>query len=139
VDLTTRTTSYAGSDHSWLGSDLGFDKMDPIEIRVAAFATDFEELGYIPSGVALGVVTSSGLHEPYDDGNSPAGVGTGVGLLGTDVHVHPSMWANADAVLPAALFWIGEVHEDKLPTDHGVDANFKADVARIKFTTQNPA
>lgn len=60
---------------------------------------------------------------------SPAGEGTGLGLLFASVPYDTASTGD----LSAALFWNGEVIEDNLPTSHGVDAAFKADTPRIAW------
>lgn len=125
-DLTIKSTEYGSDDKSWLGSAHGFDSMPTITLDADLFTATFTD-GYVPSGVTLGKVTASGLFGPYDN----------AAVDGRDVmagHLGERREIPAGTNIPAPLFRHGQVIEANLPTDHGLDAAGKADVAgRIDY------
>jgi hypothetical protein len=128
-----RTTTYGGSDHSWLGSQHGTTTNRPVTLDLSKFdfATDFTS-GMIPSGVVLGKISASGLYGPYDDALS-TGVEVAKGFLFTDVDVRAHIAAAGSTTLtglvaPGAMLITGIVVEANLPTNHGLDAAAKTDL-----------
>jgi hypothetical protein len=233
LGIVSETFSPA-EDQSWLGSKHGVENATPITLDADKFLTTFPT-GIVPSGVALGKITATGLYAPYtpknesvsiavdatagnwtvtingqatgniafnataaavqaavellddvspgditvtggpgasggltpyvfkwngdfEDADAPAitaqdvtltgggdaltvtttagggGDGTekGKGLLLTTQDLHGTT-AGTALDTPAALFWHGRVIKSKLPTGHGVDADFEADLPTIRF------
>ncbi len=69
MDLKTRTQTFHGDDKSWLRSSHGVDTGQAITLNLALFdlASEFAN-GFIPSGVPLAKVTSSGKYGRWDAG-----------------------------------------------------------------------
>jgi hypothetical protein len=128
-----RTTTYGGSDHSWLASQHGTTTNRPVTLDLSKFdfAAEFTS-GMIPSGVLIGKITASGLYGPYDDG-----LGTGVevarGILFTDVDVRAYIASAGSTTLtglkaPGAMLITGIVVEASLPATSGIDSGAKVDL-----------
>lgn len=138
MDISPVTTNYTVEDNSWLDSEHGVDSAEPITLNLALFDATQYAGGKIPSGTALGKVTSSGLYGPYDDSLSN-GQNVLDGFLLGDVHVATG---KTTGNLGGALLWHGAVKPNRLPFQSGQtgrgysDANGQADVAgRIRFRT----
>jgi hypothetical protein len=133
-DLSVSTETYGSGNQTWLGSKHGVDECDSITLDLDEFtlATHYPD-GYIPSGTVVATVTSGGLYAPYDDGDSPAGVGVAEGHLLTDVHVR----TGGGTLLLGALFTHGQVVEANLPDFSGgageIDAAGIADLPHIRY------
>jgi len=116
-------------DHRWIapGGISALADCDTVVLDRSAFdlAGDFPN-GYVPSGVVLGKITSSGLYAPYDNALSN-GLEVAVGFLAVSVVMDRDNASTADEL--AALYWHGEVDESALPTNHGLDAAAKTDLA----------
>lgn len=130
MDIQTRKIKeVVNEDQSWIGKTHGVEAARSITLDRSAFdlVTDFPD-GYIPSGVALGEITTAGndLYGPYDD-TATDGRQTLAGHLLTSIPYDRDAAATSD--LGGALFWHGEVVEANLPANHGLDAAGKADVA----------
>lgn len=128
MDLTVRKEGpYAPENFSWLGSKHGVEATDTITLNTTMFTATFGAQGYVPSGVALGMITAvgatQGTYGPYDNAATD-GRQTMVGHLMTT----KSLLGGA-ARIGAALLNHGKVRLSKLPTGHGVDAAGQADVA----------
>lgn len=126
--LNKRTYPAASPEKlDWLGSKHGFDATESITLSTALFSTNFASLGYVPSGVALGQITATGatkgFYGPYDN-TATDGRQTLVGHLATS-----QILTDAGTTIGAALMTHGKVREANLPTNHGVDAAGKVDVA----------
>lgn len=125
-DLTITSTDYGSDDKSWLGSAHGFDAMPTVTLDADLFTGTFTD-GHVPSGVAIAKVTASGLYGPYDD----AAVDGRAVLVG---HLGETRRIPAGSQIPAPILRHGQVIEANLPTDHGLDAAGKVDVAgRIDY------
>lgn len=126
MDLVTRTTDYTQGNQKWLGSAHGTNTADTVTLDLSLFTagTHFPN-GYIPSGMSLGKVTATGVYGPYSDA---AGDGrtTLVGHLYQDVKVASD---NVSGKAIGAILRHCQVIEANLPTNHGVDANGKVNVA----------
>lgn len=73
MDLGITTVSMGGSDQSWLASRHGLDNGQPRTLDISAFTsgTHYDATTkVVPSGVALGVVTATGLAVPFDSTGS---------------------------------------------------------------------
>ena len=126
MDITVRNVgSWATEDHSWLGSSHGTEATASITLDISKFtpATHYPN-GYIPSGVVLGKVTATGKYGPYDD-TANDGRAVAAGFL--FAVVKPG--ASTATPIAAALLQHGVVVEAKLPTDNGIDAAAKTDLA----------
>jgi hypothetical protein len=78
----------------------------------------------IVKGTIMAKVTTGGLYRPYDDGNSPVGVGVALGILSDDFD--PTVSADqADLRLAANMYISGAFVEANLT---GLDANAKTDL-----------
>lgn len=119
---TTETFSPA-EDHSWLGSAHGTESTQTITLDGSAFTGTWSD-GIVPSGVALGVITATGLYAPYN-GGAADGTETCVGFLFTTIDVGD---AGSEVDSPAALLTHGMVKEANLPANHGLDAAAKVDL-----------
>jgi hypothetical protein len=75
-------------------------------------------LGILPAGTVLGQVTATGLFRPYNDSNSPTGVGTARGVLRKRVDT-------TDGPVLANMVVAGIIKNSKLS---GMDANGIADL-----------
>lgn len=124
-----KVREYRNEDQTWIGKTHGLEAMRSITLDISAFdrVTKFPN-GFIPSGVALGAITTAGndLYGPYDD-TAVDGRQVFAGHLGVSVSYDRDAAAGDD--IPAALFQHGEVVEANLPANHGLDAAAKADVA----------
>lgn len=126
MDFKTRTTDYTQGNMKWLGSRHGTNATRPITLDLNLFVeADHFPDGYLRAGTSVGVVTATGVYGPY---SNAAGDGRTVmrGHLFQDVKVHAD---NKTGKAVGALLVHGQVVEANLPTNHGVDANGKADVA----------
>lgn len=132
IAITTETFN-KGSDKSWLGTRMGLRDMRSITLDISAFDAEHVANGYLPSGIALGIITATQKYGPYNDA---ALDGTQVlrGHLFEEVKIVNSAATDADP--GAALFWTGVVKLSKLPQFTGtgnnkgeVDANGQVDVA----------
>lgn len=131
MDLLIRETTYGQGNHKWLASAHGTENADTVTLDLNLFTegTHFPN-GYIPSGVALGKVTATGVYGPYSDAAGDGRTAL-VGFLYMDVQVASD---NKAGKAIAAMLRHCHVLEAKLPSGHGVDANGKVDVAgRIIF------
>lgn len=128
MDLSVRKDGpYAPENFSWLGSKHGVEATDTITLNTAMFTATFGAQGYVPSGVALGLITAvgatQGTYGPYDN-TATDGRQTMVGHLMTT----KSLKGGATRI-GAAILNHGKVRLSKLPTGHGVDTAGQTDVA----------
>lgn len=65
--------STLGMPRPWFLNDVGQDGLESITVVSGS--------DVIVGGTVMGKITSSGKYAPYDNGDSPAGVGTAVGIL----------------------------------------------------------
>lgn len=137
MDISVRTETRQVEDRSWLGSAHGTEATRSITLDVSAFTeADHYPNGYIPSGIAVGLIDASGLYGPYDDA-AIDGTEVLAGHLFSSVTVQP---ADATVNVGAALLEHGKVVIDNLPENHGVDAAGAVDVAgRIIYVGTVPA
>jgi len=134
LNLGIRRESFSPAENqSWLGSALGTQECDSITLDGSAFIATWPD-GIVPSGVALGKITATGLYAPYDDA-AVDGTEVMAGHLFTTTDLMSRTPYSAGAVqdVPAPLYWHGEVVEANLPANAGVDANGKADVPLIHY------
>jgi hypothetical protein len=124
-NLTPTSTDYGVEDHSWLGSAHGTDTADSITLDGDAMVAVFTD-GNVPSGVVLGMIDESGLYGPYD-GNANDGTEDALGHLLTRRSV------KAGESTAGALFWHGQVIEENLPDNNGLDEGAKAALTHIHY------
>jgi hypothetical protein len=126
MDFQVRETTYGQGDQKWLGSAHGTEAILPITLDLSLFDdADHYPDGFLPSGLALGKVTATGVYGPYDDALA-TGVQTLVGHLFESVNVASD---NTAGKAVGGLFMHGFVREANLPDNHGVDAAGKVDAA----------
>lgn len=99
-----------------LGSTVGLEKLG-IQIDTAVTAK-------IVKGTVMGKVTATGLYRPYDNADSPAGIGVALGILADDFD--PTVSADqSDLRLDANMYIHGTFVEANLT---GLDATGKTDL-----------
>lgn len=132
-DISVRAgQTYSNTDQRWIAGNVlsALRDLDGITLARNQFdlVTTFPN-GYIPSGICLGKVTAAGatqnMYGPYDDAATD-GTQVAVGFLAVPVTYDRNSTAN---IAGAALMWKGEVVEAFLPTNHGLDAAGKTDLA----------
>lgn len=126
MDISVRTETSQVEDRSWLASAHGTEATASIVLDVSAFtAATHLPNGYIPSGVALGRISATGLYGPY---NNTLGNGQEVcaGFLFSAVAV---AGGTGGPDVAGALLEHGSVRESRLPANHGLDAAGKTDLA----------
>jgi hypothetical protein len=125
MDISVRTTGpFAVEDRSWLGSAHGTTATRTITLDTSAFTegTHYPN-GYIASGTVLGRITATGLYGPY---SNAAGDGREV-ARGYLFNSTPVTSGGPDVGAP--LLEHGVVRTANLPTNHGLDANGRTDMA----------
>lgn len=128
MDLSVRADGpYASGKYTWLGSKHGVSDGRTITLVVSTFASGFLTAQYIPSGVAIGKITSAGATQNmygFYDNAATDGRQTMVGHLLTAKSVK-----GVGLYIGAALFEHGKVILANLPSGHGVDSAGQTDVA----------
>lgn len=129
VDITLQPTeTWVAENRSWLGSRDGTEVTQSITLATSTFteATHFPD-GYVPSGILLGQITAvgatQGMFGPYDNAASD-GREVAIGFLFTSVKMR-----TGGPNIGAAIHWRGVIRSAKLPTNHGLDANGRTDLA----------
>ena len=125
-----RETFAAPEDYSWLGSAHGTNEADPITLNGDAFLAAFPD-GVVPGGTVVGMVTATGLYEPYADAGA-GGLDVARGHLLTTVDLGGTTAATVGNV-GAALYWHGEVIVANLKTNNGLTAAARADLPQIRY------
>lgn len=123
MGLSPRSYAYGANDPSWRVSRDGKGVERSVRLDVSTFtpATHYPE-GYLPSGIPLARVTTTGAYGLYD-GDATDGRGTLAGFLAETVHdVRPD---DEDRLVP--LMWRGVIRPGLLP--FAVDPAGLADVA----------
>jgi hypothetical protein len=118
-------SAFQNDDKSWIRRREGLDDMMGVTLDLTTFtlATHYPN-GFLPSGLALGKITATGLYGIYSNA-ALDGRQDGRGFLGSAIDMNPVPASNKSV---GALFWRGTVREVRLPANHGVDAPFKVDV-----------
>lgn len=108
MDLSLTTTSYGQDNQSWLGSAEGTDtaRSGTLKISTLTAGTHYPS-GVLPSGVAVGRITASGLYGLYNNGASD-GTQTLVGFTLSAVKV-------GTADVGVAIIDRGRIVESNLP------------------------
>jgi hypothetical protein len=116
MDLGITTVSTGGSDQSWLASRHGLDNGQPRTLDISKFTsgTHYDaKTKVIPSGVALGIVTATGLSGPFD-----AAATDGREVLDGYL-IAPEPVGRADgSVAPTVIVGVqvhGLIHQNRLP------------------------
>ena len=121
MDLAPKRTDYTSDSKEWLGSAHGVDNADPVTLDAALMLAVFTD-GNVPSGVVLGRVTATGRYGPYNN----------AAVDGREVargHLFNPMKVETGRNVVGAMLRHGHVVEAKLPTNHGLDAAAKTDLA----------
>jgi len=63
IEVTSEV--FGGADKSWIGTRMGLQDMRSIMLDMSTFVAAHVVNGYIPSGIALGQITSSSKYGPY--------------------------------------------------------------------------
>lgn len=138
INLKITSEGWVTGNLAWMKSQYGFDTARPCTLSLAAFVADTLIDGYIPSGIAIGKITASGLYGPYTPGASD-GTEVAAGLLLHDVRKSRDADESGTLVVSGAAFvWQAIVDAAKLPvltstTQGELDANGKADLPHIRF------
>jgi hypothetical protein len=132
LGLVTETFSPA-EDQSWLGSAHAVETAESVTLDADKFLTAFPT-GIVPSGVVIAKITATSLYAPYTDAATHgAGTDAAAGHLLTTTDLHGTT-AGTAVDTPVPYIWHGQVIEAKLPTNHGLTAAGKADMAgRIHY------
>jgi hypothetical protein len=129
TDISVSTTGYQVENRSWLlsahGTDPGANPSVTLDVSKFTAGTHYPN-GYIPSGIALGKVTATGLYGPYD-GAASDGRETASGLLFSTLGVRTGA-----TKIGGALVIHGFVKESKLP--FAIDTAGKADLKDITLS-----
>lgn len=123
IGITTENYQ-KGSDKSWIGARMGMNTMRSITLDISTFDAEHVANGYVPSGIALGIITATQKYGPYDD-TALDGRQVCRGHLFEEVKIVTSAAADADP--GAALFWTGVVKLSKLPQFTGT-GNLKGEI-----------
>lgn len=122
IDIKVSEEEFLGSeDRRWLGARLGADVCRSVTLDVSAFdAYHVSEFGALPSGMALGKITATGLYGPYDPAAGD-GTETAAGLLFTTTKVGKGDGTDLATAgdVGVALFWMGIVKTAFLPVFAG--------------------
>lgn len=128
TDISVRSAGYQTEKRSWLlsahGTDPGTTPSVTLDITKFTAGTHYPN-GYVPSGVALGRVTASGMYGPYDN-SATDGRQDCAGLLFGSLPV-----ATGSTRVAGALVVHGFVDNSKLPFP--VDAAGITDLKLIHF------
>jgi len=123
TDISVASTGYQVENRSWLisahGTDPGTTPSVVLDLSKFTAGTHFPN-GYIPSGIALGKVTATGLYGPYDN-TATDGRETAVGHLFSTLGVR-----TGQTKVGGALVVHGFIRESKLPFT--IDAAGKTDL-----------
>ncbi|RIT32738.1 head decoration protein [Mycobacteroides abscessus] len=133
TDISMQTTTYQVGNRQWLLDEPDYKPNVTLDISKFTQGTHFPN-GYIPSGTAIGKLTSGGLFGPYDDTKSD-GTQTLYGYTYGDVRAVRQNGTVATKVGTGAVV-SGAVSVSKLPFSSGagaVDANGKADTPTIRY------
>jgi hypothetical protein len=134
TDISMQTTTYQVGNKQWLLQEPKVKLNVTYDISKFTQGTHFPN-GFIPSGVALGKVTATGLVGPYD-GTASDGRETLYGHGYADVRAVHQNGAVATQVGTGAVVNDAIISVSKLPFQAGagaVDAAGKADVPTIRY------
>lgn len=134
-DIGVRTTrSLVNEDQRWIapGGITALRDLESVTLDMtvaAGFTRALFANKLIPSGVLLGKITATGLYGKYDNA-AVDGREVAAGFLAVTVKWSADMPATGNpAKIAAALYWRGAVIESFLPTNHGLDAAGRTDLA----------
>ena len=116
------STDFGHASASFLASEHSISRRIGVTIDADTGAADSNGNKYLMAGTAMGMITSSELYGPYNDGLGD-GRETGIGLLEHDVELKYGDVTASILMHCAAI-------EDRCI---GVDANFKTDCPNIIF------
>jgi hypothetical protein len=116
MDLGITTVSTGGSDQSWLASRHGLDNGQPRTLDISKFTAGTHynaSTKVIPSGVALGIVTATGLAGPFD-----AAATDGRAVLDSYLIAVEPIGRTDGSVAPSVIVGVGVhlfIHQNRLP------------------------
>jgi hypothetical protein len=116
MDLGITTVSTGGSDQSWLASRHGLDNGQSRTLDTTKFTAGTHynaTTKVIPSGVALGVVTATGLYAPFDSTKSD-----GTEVLDSFLIADEPIGRTDGTVAPTVIVGVtvhAFVHQNRLP------------------------
>ncbi len=125
MDISVRQEGpWIAEDRSWLASRDGFGVPRSLTLDTSKFvAGTHYPNGYVPSGMALGKITATGLYGPYDNAASD---GREVAEL---FLAHSVEMRSGGPNVGASGHWRGAIKVSRLPANHGLDTAGKADLA----------
>lgn len=128
--------TYLNEDQRWLKGGQLYAPADSILLDLTAFDLDatFPD-GFIPSGIALGRVTATGLLAPYDP-DAVNGSETAVGRLFTTVAYNRD--SDADEI-GGSLAVRCDVIRNYLPAQDTADAAAEEELVHMRHFTYNDA
>jgi hypothetical protein len=137
TDISVRTQTYQSENRSWTIGKHGHDETIPgtLDVSILTAATHYPT-GWVPSGLVVGIITTSGLYGPYDD-TAVDGRQTAAGLLFSSVAV-PNL-ADLTKDVGIAVLVHGFVKIARLPIANGatgrgyIDAAGQTDLKLIHF------
>jgi hypothetical protein len=120
--------TWTADNRDWLGSADGTEFTQTITLDPALFTASIHfPNGYVPSGVVLGLNSTTGFYGPYDDAASD-GRQTARGFLFSNCKMR-----TGGPKIGAAIHWRGVIRASRLPlattVTGGLDANGKTDLA----------
>jgi hypothetical protein len=136
TEIAVTTQQFAPGDRPWLlweGSGpygSAPTTQGSIDLSLFTLATHYPN-GFIPSGIALGKVTTGGRLGPYASGATD-GTETCIGFLYNPISTAAGV-ANTRKIAVAFIDAFAVVSESRLPANHGLDAAAKAELPLIKF------
>lgn len=136
TDISVETRSFGPDDRAWLLGEAVGHQAPTLSTKYAGnidfslfTANTHYPNGYLPSGLLLGKVTSTGRLGPYSNAASD-GRETAVGLLYNATRVPASTSTRVAATVVDAF---ARVSESRLPANHGLDSAAKAELPLVKF------
>lgn len=127
MKLTQTVETFGQENQSWLASAHGTDSARTVTLDVSTFNAAHYANGYIPSGIALGKITTGGKYGPYDD-TAADGRAVLVGFLFTSQPV--DLTSTATPII-APLLDHGKVISALLPFQSGQAGRGYVDAAGI--------
>lgn len=139
TDMSVKSVTFQVEKRDWLlsahGTEPGTTLSVTLDISKFTAGTHYPN-GYIPSGTALGIVTSGGKYGPYDDAASD-GRQVCRGFLYSSCNALNTATGAALASVGGAMLVHGFVQSSKLPFTSGTgfaDAAAIVDLKLIYFT-----
>jgi hypothetical protein len=122
TEIAVTSIAFQAENRAWLlsphGTDPGTTPTITLDVSKFTQATHYPN-GFIASGIALGLVTATGLYGPYDSGAAD-GRQTAKGLLFSSCTVIDRYTAQLLTKVASGLLVHGFVSKSKLPFQSGV-------------------